>query len=88
LEAEAQKLAEEEQRRKQEEEQRQKDLAHCLEADRVATVEQQWRKNWMKTFQPLSSPPSDKAMNLLDYPPLTKRQCVRYLPQETPEARQ
>jgi len=42
LEAEAQKLAEKEQRRKQEEEQRQKDLAHCLEADRVATVEQQW----------------------------------------------
>jgi len=27
-------------------------------------------------------------MNLLDYPPLTKRQRVRYLPQETPEARQ
>jgi len=27
-------------------------------------------------------------MNLLDYPPLTKRQHVWYLPQETPEARQ
>ena len=40
----------------------------------------------MKTFQPPSSPPSDEEMNLLDYPPLTKRQCVRYLPQETPEA--
>jgi len=73
LEAEAQKLVEEEQRWKQEEEQRQKDLAHCLEADRVATVEQQWRKNWMKTFQPLSSPPSNEVMNLLDYLPLTKR---------------
>jgi len=45
LEEEAQKLAEEEQRRKQEEEQRQKDLAHRLEADRVAAVEQQWHKN-------------------------------------------
>jgi len=40
LEQEAQKLAEEEQRRKQEEEQRQKDLAHRLEADRVAAIEQ------------------------------------------------
>jgi len=37
-------LAEEEQRRKQEEEQHQKDLAHRLEADRVAAVEQQQRK--------------------------------------------
>jgi len=40
----------------------------------------------MKTFQPPSSPPSDEEVNLLDYPPLTKRQRVRYLPQETPEA--
>ena len=87
LEEEARKLAEEEQRRKQEEDQRQKDLAHQLEADRVAAVEQQRRKNWMNKFQP-SSPPSDEEMNLLDYPPLTKRQRVRYLPQETLEARQ
>ena len=79
LEEEAWKLAEEEQR--------QKDLAHQLEADRVAAVEQQRRKNWMNKFQP-SSPPSDEEMNLLDYPPLTKRQRVRYLPQKTPEARQ
>ena len=69
------------------EEQRQRDLAHHLEANCVAAVEQQRRKNWMKTFQPLSSP-SDEEMNLLDYPSLTKRQRVRYLPQETPEARQ
>jgi len=86
LEEGARKLAEEEQRRKQEEEQCQRDLAHCLEADRVAAVEQQRRKNWIKTFQPPSSPPSDEEMNLLDYLPLTKRQRVRYLPQETPEA--
>jgi len=86
LEEEAQKLAEQEQRRKQEEEQRQKDLAHRLEVDRIAAVEQQQQKNWMKTFQPPSSPPSDKEMNLLDYPPLTKRQHVWYLPKETPEA--
>jgi len=86
LEEEAQKLAEEEQHWKQEEEQCQRDLAHHLEADHVATVEQQQRKNWMKTFQPPSSPSSDEEMNLLDYPPLTKRQHVWYLPQETPEA--
>jgi len=42
----------------------------------------------MKTFHPLSSSPSDEEINLLDYPPLTKRQRVQYLPQETPEARQ
>jgi len=46
------------------------------------------RKNWMKTFLPPSSPPSDEEMNLIDLPPLTKRQRVRYLPQETPEVRQ
>jgi len=45
LEEEAQKLAEQEQRRKQEEEQRQKDLAHRLEADHVAAVEQAQQKN-------------------------------------------
>jgi len=88
LEEEARKLAEEEQRWKQEEEQCQRDLAHRLEADCVAAVEQQWRKNWMKTFQPPSSPHRKEEMNLLDYPPLTKRQRVWYLPQETPEARQ
>jgi len=88
LEEKAQKLAEEEQRRKQEEEQRQKDLAHRLEVDRVAAVEQQRRKNWMNKFQLPSFPPSNEEMNLLDYLPLTKRQCVCYLPKETPEARQ
>ena len=78
LEEKAQKLAEEDQR--------QKDLAHRLEADHIAAVEQQRHKNWMNKFQPPSSPPSDEEMNLLDYLPLTKRQRVRYLPQETPEA--
>jgi len=85
LEEEARKLVEEDQRQKQEEEQCQKDLAHQLEADRVTTVEQQRHKNWMNKFQPPSSPPSDEEMNLLDYLPLTKRQRVRYLPQETLE---
>jgi len=56
--------------------------------DHVAAVEQQRRKNWMKTFQPPLSPPSDEKMNLLNYPPLTKRQRVWYLPKETPEAHQ
>jgi len=77
----------EEEEVRQREEQRQRDLAHRLEADRVAAVEQQRHKNWMKTFQ-LPSSPSDEEMNLLDYLPLTKRQRVRYLSQETPEARQ
>jgi len=58
----------------QREEQCQKDLVHHLEADCVTAVEQQRRKNWMKAFQPPSSPPPNEEMNLLDYPPLTKRQ--------------
>ena len=85
-EEELRRRAEEEEVRRREEE-RQRDLAHRLEADRVAAVEQQRRKNWTKTFLP-SSPPSDEDMNLIDLPPLTKRQRIRYLPQETPEARQ
>jgi len=88
-----QKRLEEEIQRKQEEEEVQwreeecqRNLAHHLEVDRVAAVEQQWHKNWMKTFQPPLFPPSDKEMNLLDYLPLTKRQRVWYLPKETLEA--
>jgi len=90
-----QKRLEEEVRKKQEEEEtrrrkedRQRDLAKHLEADRVTAVEQQRHKNWLKTFLPPSSLSSDEEMNLIDLLPLTKRQCVRYLPQETPEARQ
>ena len=86
LEEEARKKQEEEETRRKEEE-RQRDLVHRLEADRVAAMEQQWRKNWTKTFLP-SSPPSNEDMNLIDLPPLTKRQRIRYLSQETPEARQ
>jgi len=40
----------------------------------------------MKTFLPPLSSPSDEKMNLLNYLPLTKRQHVQYLPQETLEA--
>jgi len=87
LEEEACKKQEEEETRQREED-HQRDLAKRLEADRIAAVEQQRRKNWMKTFLPPSSSPSDEEMNLIDLPPLTKRQHVRYLPQETPEARQ
>ena len=83
-EEEVRRKAEEEETQRREEE-RQRDLAHQLEADRVAAVEQQWHKNWTKTFLP-SSPPSDEDMNLIDLPPLTKRQRIRYLPQETLEA--
>ena len=52
-----QKRLEEEIWRKQEEkevqqreEECQRDLAHRLEVDRVTAIEQQQRKNWMKTF--------------------------------------
>jgi len=90
-----QKRLEEEVQKKQKEEETQwreedcqRDLAKRLEADHVTAVEQQRRKNWMKTFLPPSFPPSNEEMNLIDLPPLTKRQRVRYLPQETPEARQ
>jgi len=86
LEKEAQKKQEEEEIQRREED-RQRNLAKCLEADRVAAVEQQWRKNWMKTFLLPFSPPSNEEMNLIDLLPLTKRQYVRYLSQETPEAR-
>jgi len=86
LEEEARKKQEEEETRRKEEE-RQRDLAHRLEVDRVAAMEQQQRKNWTKTFLP-SSPPSNEDMNLIDLLPLTKRQRIRYLPQETPEVRQ
>jgi len=85
-EEEAQRKIEEKEARRREEE-HQRDLAHCIEADRVAAVEQQCHKNWTKTFLP-SSPPSDEDMNLINLPPLTKRQRIQYLPQETPEARQ
>ena len=78
---------EKEARRKAEEEEHQRDLAHQLEVDHIAAMEQQRRKNWTKTFLP-SSPPSDKDMNLIDLLPLTKRQRIRHLPQETLEARQ
>ena len=78
----------EEKRARRSEEEHQRDLAHCLEADRVATIEQQHRKNWSKTFLLPSNSPSDKKMNLIDLLPLTKRQRVRYLPKETLEAHQ
>jgi len=87
LEEEVQKKQEEEETRRREED-HQKDLAKHLEADHVAAVQQQRCKNWMKTFLLPSSPPSDEEMNLIDLPPLTKRQRVQYLLQETPEARQ
>jgi len=85
LEEEAQKKQEEEETWQREED-RQRDLAKCLEVDHVAAVEQQRHKNWMKTFLLPSSPPSDEEMNLINLLPLTKRQCVRYLLQETLEA--
>jgi len=75
LEEEARKKQKEEETRRREED-HQRDLAKRLEVDRIAAVEQQRRKNWMKTFLPPSSPPSDKEMNLIDLPPLTKRQRV------------
>jgi len=85
LEEEAQRKQEEEETRWKEEE-CQRDLAHCLEVDCVAAMEQQWCKNWTKTFLPPITSSSNKEMNLIDLLSLTKRQRVQYLPQETPEA--
>jgi len=48
------------------EEERQRDLTHYFKADCVAAVQQQHRKNWLKTFLPLSNPPSDEEMNFID----------------------
>ena len=58
------------------EEECQRELAHCLKVDRIAAVEKQYHKNWTKTFLPLTTPPSDEEINLINLLPLTKRQCV------------
>jgi len=81
-EVERQMKAEEERRR-----QKEVDNAFRKEADRQAAVVQVRRKNWLKKMnpEPLASPPSEEEMNLIDLPPLTKRQRVHYLPKETPE---
>jgi len=79
------KKEQEEQLQKKEQE-HQRDLAHHLEVDHVATVEQQRCRNWSKTFLPFSNPLSDEKINLIDLLPLTKRQCVHYLPKKTLEA--
>jgi len=99
-EEELQRRAEEERRQKEEaarqmkaeeERRRQKeaDDAFRQEADRQAAVVQVQRKNWLKQMnpEPVASPPSEEKMNLIDLPPLMKRQQVRYLPKETPEQR-
>jgi len=83
-EAERQMKAEEERQR-----QKEADNAFHQEADRQAAVIQMRRKNWLKKMnpEPLASPLSEEEMNLIDLPPLTKRQRVRYLPKETLEQR-
>jgi len=81
-EAERQMKAEEERRR-----QKEANDAFHQKVDRQAVVVQVWRKNWLNKMnpEPLVSPLSEEEMNLIDLPPLTKRQQVRYLPKETPE---
>ena len=63
------------------------DDAFHQEADRQVAIVQVRRKNWLKQMnpEPVASPPSEEKMNLIDLPPLMKRQRVRYLPKETPE---
>ena len=75
----------EEERRRQKE----ADNALCQEADRQAAVVQVRRKNWLKkmNLEPVASLLSEEEMNLLDLPPSTKRQRVRYLSKETLEQR-
>ena len=86
-----QKKETERQMKVEEERRRQKEADNALrqEADRQAAVIQVRRKNWLKKMnpEPVASLPSEEEMNLLDLPPLTKRQWVRYLPKETPEQR-
>jgi len=84
-EVERQMKAEEKQRRQKEVD----DIFH-QEVDRQAVVVQVQRKNWLKkiNLEPLVSPPSKEEMNLIDLPPLTKRQQVRYLPKKTSEQHQ
>jgi len=84
-EAERQIKAEEERQR-----QKEADEAFHQEADRQAAVVQVRRKNWLKKMNPelVASPPFEEEMNLINLPPLTKRQWVRYLPKETLEQRQ
>jgi len=69
--------------------QKEADDAFHQKADRQVAVVQVQRKNWLKkmNLEPLASPPSNEEMNLIDLPPLTKRQRVRYLPKETSEQR-
>jgi len=38
-------------------------------------------------LEPAASPPSEEEMNLIDLPPLIKRQRVQYLSKETPKQR-
>ena len=84
-------VEEERQMKAEEEQQRQKeaDNAFCQKVDRQAAVVQVWRKNWLKkmNLEPLASPPSKEKINLINLPPLTKRQRVRYFPKETVEQR-
>jgi len=99
-EKELRRRAEEERRQKEEAErqmkaekrriQKETDDAFRQEADQQAAVVQMRQKNWLKKMnpEPLASPPSEEEMNLINLPPLTKRQRVRYLPKETPEQRQ
>ena len=89
------KQLEEEAWRKQEkeeaqwrEEECQRDLAYYLEANHIATMEQQQCKNWTKTFLSPTTPSSNEEINLIDLLSLTKRQRIRYLSQETPEVSQ
>ena len=82
-------VEEERQMKAEEEQQRQKeaDDTFCQKVDRQAAVVQVWRKNWLKkmNLEPLVSPPSKEKINLINLPPLTKRQRVRYFPKETVE---
>jgi len=79
---ERQMKAEEEQRR-----QKETNDAFRREADRQVAVVQVQRKNWLKkmNLEPLASPLFEKEINLINLPPLTKKQWVHYLPKETLE---
>jgi len=67
--------------------QKEADDVFCQKADRQMAIVQVQQKNWLKriNLELLASPLSEEEMNLIELPPLTTKQQVRFLPKETLE---
>ena len=63
------------------------DDVFCQKADRQVAIVQVRQKNWLKriNLELLASPLSEEEINLIELPPLTTKQQVRFLPKETLE---